>query len=150
MVNAPRGALIGAGLHLHEPLAQVGLRQLAVDQQHPARRRRPPIQERRSGRHRIAEAERDVGLAGAARAIEHHQALLRDDRIEHHAARRQVEREQVLDVERAQPLAEVVGLCVEALAVEVLRVEALPFEASPKIGRLAEALAKQGGLPALP
>src|SRR5258708_7720208 len=36
-------------------------------------------------------AHGDLGLANAARAMEHHQALLRDDRIEHHAARRQVE-----------------------------------------------------------
>ena len=50
----------------------------------------------------MSDAERDVGLAGAAHGIEQRQALLGNDRIEHHPALRDVEREQVGEIERGK------------------------------------------------
>lgn len=85
-----------------QALAQGGRRHLAVDEQDPPRLRRLPLEKAAAGRDRIGDAERNVRLAGAAHGIEHHQAFLRDDRIEHHAARFDVEREQRRQRERAQ------------------------------------------------
>ena len=83
-------------------LAQIGDRHLAVDQQHAPRPRRPPIQEGAAGGDRMRDAERDMGLAGAAHGVEQHQALLGNDRVEHHPALRDVEREQLGEIERGE------------------------------------------------
>ena len=64
--------------------------------------RRLPGEEAAAGRDRMGDAERDVGLADAARGIEHRQPVLRDDRIEHHAARLDGKREQLGEIEQAQ------------------------------------------------
>ena len=60
------------------------------------------LRKRAAGGDRMRDAERDVGLAGAAHGVEQHQALLGNDRIEHHAALRDVEREQLGEVERGE------------------------------------------------
>jgi hypothetical protein len=95
------------GGHPLQALAQRRRRHFAVDQQHPARPLRVPAQERRSGRHRMSNTKCNMRLAGPARGIEHHQPFLRDDGIEHHAARLDVEREQLREVEWTKAFAEI-------------------------------------------
>jgi hypothetical protein len=87
---------------LREPLAQRLRRHLAVDQQHAARFCRLPFQERRSGRDRVGDAVRHIGLAGAAGAVEHRQAFLRDDRLEQQLARPHRQRQELGQRNRAQ------------------------------------------------
>jgi hypothetical protein len=85
-----------------DPLLQCTPGHLAVDKEGWACLGRGPAEDSAASRHRVHDAERGMRLAYTSRREEHAQPLCRDDRVEQHLARGQLEAEEVAHLQHVE------------------------------------------------